>query len=489
MEIGARSHKVISNTLIQVGGKGITSLLGVITVGILTRYLGVDNYGVYMLAFAYLSFFQAFSDLGLSLIGVREIAKHAERTKEILEAVLVVRFLLALIAVGLAIGLSYIFYPGAGREVLRIGIAIVAAASFISILGSAPITLYQARLQMIYATVSDIAGRAVAFTLMLVVVWQGYSLLTLFWTTLLSYGVTAAVNFWFARDIFNRFPRPGLALTKQLLYQAAPLGLALVVNTIYFRVDSVILSLFRSNTEVGLYSLSYRVLEIITIFFGYFTVSAFPLLSSYIENDPQRFREVVQKAINFILIASAPTVAGVILISRQIIVLLGGHAYLAAQPSLQILALATGMMFVNGFLGFMIIAANRQRSALWLNFTALAVNILLNIILIPQYGFIAAAYVTLISEIIIFVFALGMVHRFLSFLPNFGILWRVIPATLLMSAAVLAVESIFPYGLVATTVVILTGAIVYSGCVLLLRILTIPEVLAVTRLNRIFKYD
>jgi len=483
-KVGERSRRVFANTVVQVIGKSITSLLGIISVGILTRYLGVENYGVYTLVFAYLSFFQSFSDLGLSLIGVREIAKDDGRTRDIMEAVFLIRMILALLSILLAIGLSFFLYPGGGRAELRTGIAIISLGTFFSVIGSAPVTYYQAKLKMIYATLSDVAGRVVALGLLLIVLWQRYSLATLFWTVAISYGVTAVSNMAFARGLFSRLPRPGLSLIKNLVRESAPLGLAMVINTIYFRVDSVILSLFRSDSEVGLYNLSYRILEILAVLFGYFTASAFPVISGDLQSDKVRFRLVVQKTFNFILLISVPSVVGIFLLSKPIILILGGPDFSPARASLRILTFATGLIFLNSFPGLLIIAANRQKSALWINFTALAVNVILNLIFIPRYGFIAAAWVTLLSELVVMVLAAVFVKKYFGFLPNLAILPRILIAVVPMSAVLIGLKNLL--GSVGVTVLLsgVAGALVYGVGLILSRAVGLSDIAAILKLDK-----
>src|SRR5258708_2168640 len=129
---GHLRRAVLRNTLVQLAGRSITVAMGIAVIGILTRYLGAADYGVYTLAFAYLTFFQAFSDLGLSLVGVRQIAKDEASAGAVLKAIFVIRVVLGLAAAIAAVSLSFLLYGGEARAQLRAGIAIVSIAVFIN---------------------------------------------------------------------------------------------------------------------------------------------------------------------------------------------------------------------------------------------------------------------------------------------------------------------------------------------------------------------
>ena len=89
--LGPNSRAILGNTVVQGGGKTITALIGVAMVAILTRYLGAADFGIYTLAFAYLSFFQTFSDLGLSMVGVRQIAQDPASARRVIGSVFRIR--------------------------------------------------------------------------------------------------------------------------------------------------------------------------------------------------------------------------------------------------------------------------------------------------------------------------------------------------------------------------------------------------------------
>jgi O-antigen/teichoic acid export membrane protein len=484
--LGPNSRAVLGNTIFQGAGKAITALIGIAMVAILTRYLGAAGFGIYALAFAYLSFFQTFSDLGLSMVGVRQIAKDPASATRVIGSVFLIRFALSLVASISAISLSFALYPGDSRAQLRTAIAIVSLAIFINMLGSIPVTYFQARLQMRYATIAEVTGRTVTFGLLILIVAFGYPLNAVFAAVAGGYGVSALLNYLFARDIFRRPSRPDVALAKRLLLDAAPLGLALVVNSVYFRVDMVILSLFRSTKEVGWYGFSYRILEIVVVLFGLFTLSSYPVIVRYLaEADTARFRRAAQRAFDFLMITTLPTGAIIFLLAQRIAMLLGGDQFQPAVVSIQILAVATAFMGINSFFGIVIIGADRQRDALWLNFAVLALNIALNLALVPAYGYIAAAYTTIASEVAILVGEIYLVRRFLGFTPQVGLVPRVVLAVAVTSVVAYALDRTLMPGFVGTLLVFAAACLVYAGCTWAFGVVRLSEIIELVGIRRV----
>jgi O-antigen/teichoic acid export membrane protein len=131
------------------------------------------------------------------------------------------------------------------------------------------------------------------------------------------------------------------------------------------------------------------------------------------------------------VILGAPLVAGGLVVVPDVVELAGGPEFADSATPLRILLVAGALAWVNGVFGFALIAKQRQASALWLNVAGLTFNVGLNFLLIPRYGIVAAAAVTVGSEVLILVGAYYLMHRHFHFLP--------VPRTLLaaLSAAAL----------------------------------------------------
>ncbi len=120
--------------------------------------------------------------------------------------------------------------------------------------------------------------------------------------------------------------------------------------------------------------------------------------------------------------------------------LAGGSDFEDAAEPLRILLFAGALSWVNGVFGFALIAKERQKSALWLNVTGLTFNIGLNFLLVPRYGIVAAAIVTVASEALILAGSYRLMRRNFDFFPRPTTLLPALVAAAAMGAALWALE-------------------------------------------------
>jgi O-antigen/teichoic acid export membrane protein len=244
---------------------------------------------------------------------------------------------------------------------------------------------------------------------------------------------------------------------RALLKAAIPLGLALAVNALYFRADTLIISLYEPYSQVGLYTLAYRVLELALVVGTVFLNSTFPVLSEAVARDPARARRAIEASTEVCVVLGAPLMAGGLALAPAIIELAGGEDFKGSSEPLRILLAAGALAWVNGVFGYALIARDRQASALWLNLSALAFNVALNFLLVPRYGIVAAAIVTVASELLILAGSYPLMRRWYGFFP--------VPRTLVPAAFAAAVMGVTVWLLDAAPLPVLValGAAIYGG--------------------------
>jgi O-antigen/teichoic acid export membrane protein len=245
---------------------------------------------------------------------------------------------------------------------------------------------------------------------------------------------------------------------RSLLAASVPLGVALAVNELYFRADTLVISLSRPYEEVGLYALAWRVLELSTAVGAVFLTSSFPVLSRLAGSGEEgRVRRALQSSFDLFVVAGVPLAAGAAVLAPGIVELLAGADFEGAADPLRLLMVAAALSLVNGVFGYALIAKERQASALWLNVAGLAFNVVLNVALVPTYGIVAAAVVTVASEVLILAGSWWLMRRHFGFFPRPAVL----PASLACAAAMAALLWPLRDGPVALVAVL--GAVVYAG--------------------------
>jgi O-antigen/teichoic acid export membrane protein len=428
--------------------------LGLVSIAVLTRYLGPEDYGKYTLALMYMQLFGVLADVGLFTTVVREISKDPSRTEELVGNTITLRLLLsiAVIALGALISLLLPY-----EHQVRVAILLAGGPLLFGMLTSSFVAVLQARLRMSRAVVGDVVGRAVSLGLVLAVIGLDLGFYAVLGAAAGGALATLVVTVWLTRGLVRVRPLADRGVWRVLLKAAVPLGLALAINALYFRADTLIISLYEPYDEVGLYTLAYRVLELALVIGTVFLNTTFPILSEAVARDEARALRAIQASSEVCVVLGAPLVAGGLVLAPQIVELAGGDEFSGSAEPLRILLAAGALAWINGVFGYALIARERQASALWLNGTALAFNVGLNFILIPPFGIVAAATVTVASELVILAGSYPLMRRYFDFFP--------VPRTLLPALAAAAAMGSLLWLLDDGPLLLLVplGAAVYGG--------------------------
>ena len=191
-----------------------------------------------------------------------------------------------------------------------------------------------------------------------------------------------------------------------LLREGAVLGLATAAAVVYFRVDSVMLGILADDAAAGMYSAAYRFMEATFVLPALLMAAVFPRLARADSGSAAlRGSAVGLAAIG--IGATAAVYAG----AEPLIAGLYGPAYARAGRTLEILAFAITPVYLGVVLTQAMIARGRQAAYLRLSVLGLAINVTLNLLLIPAYLEIGAAVATLVTEIVVAVGAAISLRR------------------------------------------------------------------------------
>jgi O-antigen/teichoic acid export membrane protein len=247
---------------------------------------------------------------------------------------------------------------------------------------------------------------------------------------------------------------------RALLSGAFLLGLAIALSQIYFRVDAVILSLLRSAAEVGFYGAAYKFIELSGIVNAAVGISMFPALTRFIAVQDARAAQLVQTVFDLLMATAAPLAIVMFAFAEEIVVFAAGPEFAPGGDALRLLAPYVFFSFANGVLWRTLISSSRDRALLASSVFVLVLNVVLNLALIPEYGFKAAAVIAVASEAAVTV-PLAFTARQEGLLPTLGYAPKVLAASGAMIGAILVLPG--PWAFVA---IVAGGA--YSVVLLLL---------------------
>ncbi|MDA1061025.1 MAG: flippase [bacterium] len=456
------ARKILGNTIAQVFGKVLVAILGLVVVKISTSYLSVEGYGEYILVYEFLAFFGIAADLGLFTIAVKEMSEDEDQIPKIIGNILSLRTILVLATMMVAIILAFLIPKYQGTRI-PIGVAIASITVIITILNGTISSVLQTKLKMQIASFTTVLGKLISVAFMAYVVFYGFpeDTTTGFYMLLVA-GVIG--NFimllttnYYVRKITPLKYRFDIDLWKKVLKKSLPYGIALILNTIYFRIDSILISLMRGQEEVGIYGVAMKMLEHFAILPLYFMNSVLPVLTKAIKEKTclpagkaDKYKEIIRYAFDFLAALAVPMVVGGVILAFPIIFVIAtpeflsrlGEGFYGSDIAFQILIFALLFQFLNVLFAFILIALDKQTKLLYINGACVIFNLVANIIVIPTYGFRGAAVTSVLSELCILIGTYSVAKHYLKFEINLKNLAKIILSAGVMGAAVFYLQPI-----------------------------------------------
>jgi lipopolysaccharide exporter len=403
------ARSVMLNTVVQVGGRVVTVVLGLLTIRLSTRYLGADGYGNLATIITAATLLITLADLGLSTVLPRELARRPDEGDAVAGAMLRFRLLTTAVFVAATAGLVPVL---PFNDSVRRGLLIALAGVFFMSVGRVPGTFFQVNLRMGYAALLDVLYRVVALGLVALAVEADLGFYAVVFATAAASGVWAIVSFFLSRRFWSINVRFAWADAKGLVRDSFALWGITVIGLLHFKSDILVLAATRSPHEVGVYAVAYAFLEQTMFVPSVFVAVLFPILARHLvrRDDPDGPR-VVQKAFQVLLLLAVPATLLLFFMPRVAIDLVSNAEFASATTPLRILAFAFVPIFLNSLFFVVLVNLNKQRLLMVVAGTTLAVNTGLNLYLIPRYGYVAAAATTVFTETLGFVLSLVFAAR------------------------------------------------------------------------------
>ncbi|MGC1185608.1 MAG: flippase [Candidatus Dormiibacterota bacterium] len=356
-------------------------------------------------------------DLGLQIVYLREASRDHSKMKTYLAAVLAAKIPLFLLSLASLALLALVAGKGPGFMALVIpAFVLQVATSVANVLRS---TFYATQ-EMRYEAVATMSEAIILLVGTFFVARAHLGVADYLWVYALSYAVTCVYAYLvIARRYFVATVHFDPVLARRLLKMALPFAMVFFLNTVYFRIDVVILSALRPLTEVGYYTAAYKFLDGLSFVPQTIMNAVFPTLSVVHLEAVASMRHAYTATIRLLAALGMPFavvlgMGAVPLLSLKFI-----EVYPQSAPALKILALAIVFMFVNSTFVFGLGAMDRQMDSVILSVMSIVVNVALNFILIPIFprstGYLGSSWATVITEVFLLVAGYLMVRRRLEY--------------------------------------------------------------------------
>jgi O-antigen/teichoic acid export membrane protein len=427
------ARKIAYNVAASTVCKVLSTVLALVSIGIITRYLGQKGFGDYATVLAFFSFFAALSDLGLYSISTREISRAGANEAKIMGNMFTLRILSSLVVLILAPAIVY-FFPYSPE--VKGGIIIAAGSYVFSCAYQILNGVFQKNLAMDKVAISETLGKALQVVLVIIAVKYNLGFIWIIWALFFYMVFSFSLVFWWSRKYIKIRPQFDVTYWKNFLAESYPVGIATVVTFLYFKMDTILLSVMKSSSDVGIYNAAYKVIENITFFPGMIMGLIFPIMSHSILADKKRFLEISNKTFKVFLLVVVPLVVGTLFLSGGVINLIGGAGFVESSLVLKILVFSLALIFFSSFYNSMLLAGNLQKKLMLVLGAAAIFNFLTNyLVAIPQFSYIGAAVVSVITQAIVAGGTFYLAARELKYLPSLESFGAIIGSGLAMTAS------------------------------------------------------
>jgi len=390
--------RLAGNMAAAVAGKGAATLFGFLTFVVLARELGAAGLGDYRVVLTLVTFVALLGDFGLYAVTLREMARRPERRARILGSALACR--LVLTALPLVAAVLVAWAVGA-PPIYRHGLAL-AGTGWIAYQGSQfLIGIFQERLHQEYAALAEAAATATSLAAVLGLAALGAGPVGMLGGTALGFGAGFGVSLLLARRVVPFQLRFDPSHWRTLMWTGLPMAGSMALLLVHVRGDVLLLALFRTSTEVGIYDIGIKLYEVATALAYLFGGLLMPLLTRDLEEDGGKAGRFARRLGGALAAVAAAVTAGAVLLvffAEPAAVLVGGEEFRPAAAPLRILALAIAAAAPGFVLRFAALADGREAAMLRVDAVAVGVGLAVHLALIPGWSYTGAATGKLVTD-------------------------------------------------------------------------------------------
>jgi O-antigen/teichoic acid export membrane protein len=452
---------IFKNTVFLIIARLIfKAFLAALTI-LLARFLGVEKFGIYSTAIAFAGVFLVFNDLGMNTYMIREGSRDRSKLPLLFGNALVIEVVMSLILyILIMIAAVLLKYPA---QVISL-ISLMAIATLIYEGRKIFEGAFRVNLKFKIIGYQQIIYSSLLFILTLLVVLKVPDLTNIAYVQIF---VSAVVLIFLAIPLF-KFLRPRIDVRQiyPMLSGAFAFCLSQFFFIIYFQTDTVILSIFRGSHDVGLYSAVYKLVVAIFFFSQIVLRTCMPVIYKISLKDREKLKRIYKTLLKYLSALGIAFSVGLFFLAKPIILLAYGKKYEAAAVILQILAWFVFLKFISATLSTYLLSTDKQNRRAALQGVAAFLNLGLNLIFIPKWGFIAAALTTLLSEFFLVVTYFIITAR--DFREKFIFFLKPILVSF-MPAVILSVFLFFTKDHLNVIVTTILGAIIFALSLLIFK--------------------
>ncbi len=405
-----QAKKIAKNVFLIGISQLITSLLGFLLLIYIARSLGETDFGKYSFAFTFTSLFAVFADIGISNLIIREIARNKGLTSVYLTNIVIIKLILSLFTIVIIIlAINLLDYPSDTTYVVYLFSIYTILTSFTLTFNS----IYQAFEKMEYVAIVSILDKIILIPLVLLITFLGYSIIGLAYAYVFVGFIDAIISFVI---VLKQIAKPKLivdfSIWKTLVIDSIPFAINILFAALFFRIDTIMLSVLKDDTAVGIYSAAYTPLLALSSMVSYMVTSAiYPVMSRYFISSADSIQKFAELSSRYIVMIGFPVAAGCFVLADKFIQVFYTGQYSNSIIAFQILALFIPVRLVSNITGTLLTSINRQGTRTLIVGLSALLNIFLNVAMIPYLSYLGASIATVLSEIVLYILLIHYVKK------------------------------------------------------------------------------
>jgi O-antigen/teichoic acid export membrane protein len=387
---------IIQGGFIRGAGYVLNTLLALVGIALVTRHLGVADFGRFQTIISLITVVATVTDAGMATLGVREYAQRSGADRDrLMRTLLGLRLVLTLIGVAIAtviaLAVGYDLDLVLGTALAGLGLALIVVQTTLTI----PLA---AELRNVAITLVDVLRQALTVAGYVALVVAGATVVAFLGVTVPVGIVLVVVAAALVRDRVSLRPSLELAEWGALLRAAAAFAMATAVGTIYLYTSQILTAAVTDARDTGLFAASFRVFVVVAAIPGLLLTVAFPLLSRAARDDRERLAYAVHRLFDTTAILGMGAAVGLVVGASSVIQVMAGAEFADAAPVLRIQAATLVATFVLAPIGFALLSLHAHRPILVANLVALVVMLASVAALASSLGPEGAAAGTVLGE-------------------------------------------------------------------------------------------
>ena len=463
--------KVLKNYAYNLSYQLLVIILPIITTPYVTRVFSSNDLGTYGYFNSIVTYFILLATLGVANYGTKEISSHRKDIRKNFWGIYTLQFGATCLSILLYIILCFAFSFMQNPVAYILGLSLLSKGMDIS-------WLFQGLEDFRKITVRNITVKLVGVvSIFLFVKTPGD--LYLYVSLLTVFELLGQLSMWFPAREFIGKPHLDLCYAKKHLKPVIFLFLPQIAISLYVTLDRTMLGALASTTDVGIYDQALKLVNILLTLVTSLGSVMLPRVSNLLSTgDKKSVNRMNQLSFLIYNLVIFPTIAGMLIINNDFVKFFLGKDFQEAKYAIAIMIFRMFFIGWTNIMGIQIlIPHNKNKEFLTSTTVPAIISVGLNLLLLPEFGYIGAAIVSVLTEVFVWVIQLYFTRKYLKDVPIFKSTVKIFLASILMYVALSFLKSILTFTPIVNVVVCaIVGAILYGLLILLFKVVSLKEI-------------